>query len=144
MSNFKAKTNTTMQDLIKSIASKAGITEEQATAAVHATKDYIKAKVPLASGMIDQFFSGSFNPLTAMGAASSDFMSKAKDAAHDVGEKVEDFTEDAIDKSGEYAKEANRQLHEWAEKAGGWSEDAMNRIKDMFGGKKDDPTAQSK
>lgn len=127
-----------MQDLIQTIAEKAGITVEQATAAAHATKDYIKNKVPMASGIVDQFFSGSLDPSAAMKAASntqSDWMDKAKDAASDAGEKVQEFTQDAIDKGADFAKEANKQMHDWAEKAGGWSEDAMNKIKDLFGGK---------
>jgi hypothetical protein len=127
-----------MQELIQNIAAKAGISEEQAAAAVQATKDYIKAKVPIAAPMIDQFFGGSFDPSTAMKAASADWMDKAKDRAQDAGEKIQDFTHDAIGKSADFAKEANKQMHDWAEKTGGWSEDAMNKVKEMFGGKKDE------
>lgn len=127
-----------MQELIKNIAAKAGITEEQARTAVEATRDYVKAKAPMASGIIDQFFGGSFDAgsmFKSAANAQSDWMDKAKDAASDAREKAQEFTQDAIDKSSEFATEANKQMHEWAQKAGGWSEDAMNKLKDMFGGK---------
>jgi hypothetical protein len=130
-----------MQELIQNIMAKAGISEQQATVAVNTTKDYIKTKVPpMASGMVDQFFTGTFDPSAALKAAAgqqSDWMSKAKEAAQDAGEKVKDFTEDAIDKSAEFAKEASRHMNEWAKQAGGWSEDAMDKIRDMFGNKDD-------
>ena len=127
-----------MQELIQNITAKAGITEQQATVAVNTTKEYIKSKVPpMASGMVDQFFSGTFDPSAAMKAAAgqqSDWMDKAKEAAQDATEKVTEFTHDAIDKGAEFAREATKHMNEWAKQAGGWSEDAMNRIKDMFGG----------
>jgi len=128
-----------MQELIQNIMAKAGISEQQATVAVNTTKDYIKTKVPpMATGMVDQFFSGTFDPSAAMKAAAgqqSDFMSKAKEAAQDATEKVSEFTQDAIDKGSEFAKEATRHMNEWAKQAGGWSEEAMDKIRDMFGGK---------
>ena len=131
-----------MQDLIKDIMAKAGISEQQATVAINTTKDYIKTKVPpMATGMVDQFFTGNFDPSAALKAAAgqqSDFMSKAKEAAQDAGEKVTEFTQDAIDKGSEFAKEATKQMNEWAKQAGGWSEDAMDKIRDMFGNAKPD------
>ena len=121
---------------------KAGISEQQALVAVNTTKDYIKTKVPpMATGMVDQFFAGSFDPSAALKAAAgqqSDFMSRAKDVAQDASEKVSEFTQDAIDKGAEFAKEATRQMNEWAKQAGGWSEEAMDKIREMFGGK-DEP-----
>ena len=64
-------------------------------------------------------------------------MSKAKEAAQDATEKVSEFTQDAIDKGAEFAKEATRQMNEWAKQAGGWSEEAMDKVREMFGGKDD-------
>ena len=130
-----------MQELIKDIMARAGISEQQATVAVNTTKDYIKTKVPpMATGMVDQFFTGTFDPSAALKAAAgqqSDFMNKAKEAAQDATEKVTEFTHDAIDKGSEFAKEATRHMNEWAKQAGGWSEEAMEKIRDMFGGGKD-------
>ncbi len=132
-----------MQELVQNIMAKAGITEQQATVAINTTKDYIKGKVPpMATGMVDQIFSGSFDPSAAMKAAAgqqSDFMSKARDVAEDATEKVSEFTHDAIDKGSEFAREATTRMNEWAKQAGGWSEDAMDRIRDMFGSKDDKP-----
>jgi hypothetical protein len=128
-----------MQELIQNIMAKAGISEQQATVAVNTTKDFIRSKVPpMATGMVDQFFSGTFDPSAALKAAASqqsDFMSKAREAAEDAREKIADFTEDAIDKGSEFAREATRHMNEWAKQAGGWSEEAMDRVREMFGGK---------
>jgi hypothetical protein len=137
----------TMQDLIQQIQAKAGITEGQALVAANTAKDYIKAKVPpMFVGMVDQFFEGKFDPATAMKAAQSqqtDFMSKAKETAQDATEKITDFTKEAIDKSSDFAKQATEQMHEWAKEAGGWSEDAFNKLKDMFAGNKPSDTKRS-
>lgn len=126
-----------MQELLQNIQAKAGISEQQALVAVNTTKDYIKSKVPpMFTGMVDQFFSGNFDPATAMKNAQSqqsDFMNKAKDAMSGAGEKIQDLTKDAIDKSADFAKQATDHLHEWAKQAGGWSEEALNKFKDMFG-----------
>lgn len=131
-----------MQDLIQQIQAKAGITEGQALVAANTAKDYIKAKVPpMFTGMVDQFFDGKFDPSQALKAAQSqqqDFMSKAKETAQDAGEKMSEFTKDAIDKGAEFAKQATEQMNKWAKEAGGWSEDAFNKIKDMFDGNKPD------
>ncbi len=136
-----------MQELIQQLQAKVGISEQQALVAANTVKDYVKTKVPpMFTGMVDQFFSGgSFDPSAAMKAAQgqqADFMSKAKDAAQDATEKIQDFTKEAIDKSSDFAKQANDYMHNWAKQAGGWSEDALNKFKDMFGGK--DAGAQQK
>jgi hypothetical protein len=130
-----------MQELLQQLQAKVGISEQQALVAANTTKDFIKSKVPpMFTGMVDQFFSGNFDPATAMKAAQSqqsDFMSKAKEAAQDATEKVTDFTKEAIDKSSDFAKQATQHMNEWAKQAGGWSEDAFNKVKDMFGGSSD-------
>lgn len=127
-----------MQELVQNIMAKAGITEQQATVAVNTTKDYIRSKVPpIAHGMVDQFFTGSFDPsaaLKGMAGQQNDWMSKAREAAQDATEKVSELTSEAIDKSHDFAKEATRYMNDWARQAGGWSEEAMNRIREMFGG----------
>jgi hypothetical protein len=133
-----------MQELLQNIQAKAGISEQQALVAVNTTKDFIKSKVPpMFVGMVDQFFTGTFDPTAAMKNAQSqqsDFMNKAKDAMSGAGEKIQDFTKDAIDKSSDFAKQATDHLHEWAKQAGGWSEDAFNKFKDMFGQKQSGPS----
>jgi hypothetical protein len=129
-----------MQELLQNVQAKAGISEQQALVAVNTTKDYIKSKVPpMFVGMIDQFFSGNLDPAAALKAAQgqqSDFMQKAKDTMSDAGEKIQDFTKEAIDKGSDFAKQATDHMHEWAKQAGGWSEEALNKFKDMFGGQK--------
>lgn len=136
-----------MQELIQQIATKAGITEAQATIAASTTKDFIKGKVPPpVAGMVDQFFSGNFDPADAMKTAANqqaDWMEKAKQSAKETGEKLSDMADDAsekitdlaheaLDKSAAMAKEAASHINEWANKAGGWSEEAMGKFKSFF------------
>ena len=48
-----------MEELIRRVSEKAGISEEQARAAVNTVAEFLKEKVPPAySGYIDQFMSG--------------------------------------------------------------------------------------
>ena len=45
-----------MEELIKSLTEKAGITEDQAHKALDAIKDYIKEKFPMMAGAVDNLF----------------------------------------------------------------------------------------
>jgi len=48
-----------MQDLIKELQDKAGLTEDQALLAIKTMKEYIHTKVPpMFSGFVDNFFEG--------------------------------------------------------------------------------------
>ena len=47
-----------MEELIKSLTEKAGITEDQAHKALDAIKDYIKEKFPMMAGAVDNLFPG--------------------------------------------------------------------------------------
>lgn len=129
-----------MQELIERIQKDAGISEAQATAAAEATRNFIKSKVPpMFNGLVDQLFSGHFDPASAMKAAQSrqaDFIDKAKEAMSSAGDKAKDFTRDAVDKSADFAKQANEYMHNWAKQAGGWSEEALAKFKEMFGSQK--------
>jgi hypothetical protein len=48
-----------MQDLINKITEKAGISEEQATKALDAIKDFVIDKFPMLSGAVENMFSSS-------------------------------------------------------------------------------------
>ena len=150
LSTVTLKKQIPMQKLIQEISSKAGISEQQALIAANTTKDFIKEKVPFPlSGMVDQFFAGQFDPASALKAATeqqSDWMSKAKEAAQEAGEKFSAFgheatekmnqmAHDAVDKGSEFAKEAASHMNEWAKQAGGWSEEALQKFKSMFASK---------
>ncbi|MBS1615160.1 MAG: hypothetical protein JST06_03485 [Bacteroidetes bacterium] len=115
-----------MQELIDSIKNAAGISEQQAAAAAEAAQTFIKGKVPpMFSGLVDQIFSGKLDPSAAMKAAQqrqSEFMDKAKDV---MGQ--------AADRSADYARQAGDHVQEWARQAGGWSEEAFEKFKSMFG-----------
>jgi nucleoid DNA-binding protein len=45
-----------MQELITLMATKAGITEEQAVKALETVKDYVKEKFPMMAGAVDNLF----------------------------------------------------------------------------------------
>lgn len=126
-----------MQELIDQIKNAAGISEQQATAAAEATQTFLKGKVPpLFSGLVDQLFAGKLDPATAMQAVQqrqSDFMDKAKDMMGQAGEKMENLGKQAADRSADYARQAGDHLQEWAKQAGGWSEEALDKFKSMFG-----------
>ena len=47
-----------MEDLLKSVSEKAGITVEQAKAAVEAISDYVKDKLPAIGGQVESFLKG--------------------------------------------------------------------------------------
>lgn len=129
-----------MQELIERIQKDAGISEQQAMAAAEAAKSFIKSKVPpMFNGLVDQLFSGKFDAASAMKAAQqrqADFMDKAKETMSSAGDKVQDFTKEAVDKSADFARQATDYLHHWAKQAGGWSEEAFEKFKEMFGSQK--------
>ncbi len=45
-----------MQELIKLLTEKAGITEEQATTSIETIKDFVKEKFPMMAGAVDNLF----------------------------------------------------------------------------------------
>ena len=47
---------TPMQELIDRLVEKAGITPEQAQAAIEAIKDFVKEKFPMLEGAVDNVF----------------------------------------------------------------------------------------
>ena len=47
-----------MEELVRMIREKAGISEEQALQAVEAVKEYVKEKFPMLGGAVDKLFDG--------------------------------------------------------------------------------------
>ena len=45
-----------MQELIKLLTEKAGITEEQAAKSIETIKDFVKEKFPMMAGAVDNLF----------------------------------------------------------------------------------------
>ena len=52
----------TMQDLINRLRDNVGISEEQATSALHEIKEYVKEKFPMMAGAVDNLFATSKAP----------------------------------------------------------------------------------
>ena len=48
-----------MEELIKQLTEKAGITPDQAAKAVETIKDFVKEKFPMMAGAVDNLFGGS-------------------------------------------------------------------------------------
>lgn len=135
-----------LQEFVQQLVQKAGITEAQAVQAATVAQQFIKSKLPpQMAATVDGFFAGTYDPAAASaanataaaGAKSEDWVDKAKNMAQDAGEKLSDFADKAKDKAEDFAQDAGKKLGEWADKAGDMAEDAMDKIKDMFSGKKD-------
>ncbi len=137
-----------MQELIEKIKEAAGLNDTQATAAAEATKAFIRGKVPpMFTGLVDQLFAGKLDPASAMKAAQSQqsgFMDKAQDMMQSIGNKVQEIGLSASDKATDFAHQANEYLHEWANKSGGWSQEAFDKVKELFSDKKPDDNNATK
>ena len=125
-----------MQDLIKQLQDKAGLTEEQAHKSLQTIKEYIQSKLPpMMQGMVDNF-------MGMQSADTDDFMEpadkkepaveKIKVVAEEAKEKIEDFAEDAKEEAEAFAKEASEKIGEWADKAENAAQEAIGKLKDMI------------
>lgn len=96
-----------MQELINQLKEKAGITEDQATKALAAVKDFVKEKFPMMAGAVDNLLGtaplDAPSPATTAAAAvteSSNMLDKISDLIPgETGQKVEDFAKDAAHKA---------------------------------------------
>lgn len=85
-----------MQDLLKSLQEKIGLTAEQAKNAASHMLDYVKSKLPAAlHDHIDNAANGQAHPDAA---GTSGIMDKASDLAHKAEEKAESFLKDTAGK----------------------------------------------
>lgn len=56
-----------MQELVKELIEKAGLTEEQALKATEVTKEFVKSKVPAGfEDKIDDIMNGKFDPMSML------------------------------------------------------------------------------
>ena len=93
-----------MNELITRLTEKAGITTEQAAKAIDTFKDFIKEKLPMVSGSLENLFAGAAAKGTDIAgsagiAASGGMMDKISDVIPGkTGEKVEEFVKDTAHK----------------------------------------------
>jgi ElaB/YqjD/DUF883 family membrane-anchored ribosome-binding protein len=132
-----------IQELVQQLVQKAGISQEQAAKAATVAHDFIKSKLPpQMASTVDSFFSGAAtsagNAATAAEAKAEDWKDKAKGMAGEAGDKITDFAGKAKDKAEDLADDAGKKIGEWADKAEDFAGDAIDKIKGMFGGKKND------
>lgn len=130
-----------IQELVQQLVQKAGISEEQAAKAASVAHDFIKSKLPpQMSSTVDSFFSGAQttagNAAAAAEATAEGWSDKAKGMAGEAGEKLSDMAGKAKDKAEDFAEDAGKKIGEWADKAEDIAENAIDKIKDLFGGKK--------
>jgi uncharacterized protein (DUF2267 family) len=108
-----------IQDFVKHLTEKAGLSAEQAQSAATATMSFLKEKLPApVAGSVQNFFDG---------VKDQDWTDKAKDFAENAGDKISDLASKAKDKAEDFA-----------DKAEDFAEDALDKIKGFFGGKKED------
>jgi hypothetical protein len=106
--NFKPQLNTkNMQDLLKRISEKAGITATQAESALEAVKGYVSEKVPAVGSMLEGWLQQGAETGKELGAEAKEMLDKAGDNAEemlgDVKEKlapIADKVEDALKSFG--------------------------------------------
>lgn len=134
-----------IQELIQQLVQKVGISEEQATKAATVAHEFIKSKLPpQMATTVDGFFNGASAGTAGAEAKAENWTDKAKDMAHDAGDKIADFASKAKDKAEDFAEDAGKKIGEWAEKAEDIAEDAIDKIKDMFKGRKDNDGTTAK
>jgi polyhydroxyalkanoate synthesis regulator phasin len=87
-----------MDDLVKQLKDKAGLTDEQAQKSMQVLVEYVQSKLPpFMHGMIDNFISSNtgYDDLVDKAEGMAD---KAKDKMSDWANKAEDAAKDAINK----------------------------------------------
>ncbi|MBC8111101.1 MAG: hypothetical protein H7Y04_08600 [Verrucomicrobia bacterium] len=91
-----------MQEFINHIASKAGISADQATMAANAVVEFLKGKTPEGvAHQIQNVFAGQpFNMGSLLKEEASDKLSDAKDAIADKFEDLKDGAKDLLGKVG--------------------------------------------
>ncbi len=150
-----------MQELLKKLTDEVGLNAEQASKTMHTVVDFVKSKLPPSlSATVDNIFTGKMDAAQAMGSISGEpgMMDKAKDLAGDAKEKLSDFAGDAKEKLTGFAGDAKEKLEAFTDsenidalkdkaedaledlkdKAEDMAEGAINKLKGLFGGKKDD------
>lgn len=87
-----------MQDLLKRISDKAGITAEQAEHALDAVKSYVSEKVPAVGSMLEGWLAQGTAAGKEFGADAKEMLSKAGDNAEEVMEDVKEKLAPIADK----------------------------------------------
>jgi uncharacterized protein YjbJ (UPF0337 family) len=127
-----------MQELINKLMTEVGLTNEQATKAFSTVVGHVKGMLPAAFGStIDNMLAPK-----AEGAEPS-VMSKAADMAGDAKNKLTDMAGDAKEKMENIADAAKEKLSAFTSEENldalkDKAEDAINKLKGFFGGKKED------
>ncbi len=116
-----------MKELISRLTSQAGLSQEQALGAVDTIKDYLTEKFPMMEGIMEKVIgnedeaSTDENNTGEEGSESSGIADKAGDMMDSMKEKASELL------SGEGS------LGDIADDAKGMAEDAINKLKNMFG-----------
>lgn len=147
-----------MNELLQKLMNEVGLSQEQANKSVDAVKDFIKSKIPPAfSGAVENFLnSDAVNNVKEQAGEAAD---KAKAMMHDAAVKADDVADVVKEKLGHLGAEAKEELaeatakaHEVAgdikeelaeakDKAEDMAKDALDKLKGLFGGNKNDQQA---
>ncbi len=110
-----------MNELISRLSAQAGLSQEQAMNAVSTIKDYLSEKFPMLEDVMEKVI-GSDDADDGTSEAGSSIASKAGGMIEDVKEKAEEFLGEG-------------KIEDLTEGAKDMAEDAINKLKDMFGKK---------
>ncbi len=114
-----------MKELISRLTEKAGLSEEQASNALSTMKDYLQEKFPMLEGMMDKLMGSDDEEgdTANSGVQGESIADKAGDMLNSMKEKAGDLLD-------------SDQLDGLAKNASEMADDAINKLKDMFGGDK--------
>lgn len=122
-----------MQQIIKELIEKAGLTEEQASKSITVLKEYIQGKLPPGFGaLVDNFLGKS---ATAATEESNGFFDKMKDGAEDLADKTKETLDAAADKAENLAENAADMFQQFMKDANEKGDDMLDKLKGMFGKK---------
>ncbi len=115
-----------MQELIKVMQQKAGITEDQAAKALQAVTEYIKGQLPpMMHAMVDNFVQQ--NQTTE-----EDMLDGSGEGNWSDDADVDEFEEE---EPGEFSKQTGEKLNEWTGKAEHIAKDTFNKLRSMMNDK---------
>ncbi len=122
-----------MQDLINKLTEKAGLNAEQASSAVETVMEFVKGKLPEGlADKVDDMFGGAEGEKVEFGGIMDSIAGLFGGGAESAG----DLVDNVKDKAGDLLGDATDKLGGLGDAAEDLAEDALGKIKGMFGGDK--------
>ncbi len=129
-----------MNELISRLTSQAGLSQEQAMNAVGTIKEYLTEKFPMLEDMMEKVIGSddasaeSAEQCSESGAQGGDAASGLAATADNIKDKAEDMLDSVKEKASEFL--GDEKIENLTEGAKDMAEEAINKLKGMFGGDK--------